>query len=442
MTEERAQSSVDGDESQPNIVLVTADSVRADHCGFLNPEMNTTPTLDGLAEEGLVFESAIAPGPRTPSSVPVIWTGEHVGLENRDVYTSRGEKKRNWQERRQRIRRHLDRFDTIAERMQRYGYDTGAVTANPWTSTDTGFDQGFDRFVEVDRLPDDGSTSLGKRLVSKASVLPRVPDADRWLLTWTDFYDEVRAVRDTLSEPYFLWVFLLDAHQPYITPPEFRAETTGPGMLYANAWYNYRFTPFEELPDNLERRFRGAYRDTVRSVDGFVEQLLGDLSADDPAFVFHSDHGEAMKEHGTRGHRPELYDENLRVPLLVHGVEDSGRVPEQSCLRLLPRFLEGIARGSTNTDTLKEDSIVVETEERERVALRTNEWKRIDSSEEWNFAWKTPTDELYNLASDPLETTNLFESNRNVSKLCDLLTDRHDQWLNERRRISDSSRGW
>ncbi|MEF8814325.1 MAG: sulfatase-like hydrolase/transferase [Halovenus sp.] len=441
MTERHSEATGTGRApNRPNIVLVTADSIRADHCGFLNDDIGTTPTLDALARDGLVFENAIAPGPRTPSSLPVLWTGEHVGHENKQVYTSRREKKERWQERRQRIRRHVSRFETVAERMSRRGYDTGAITANPWTTRDTGFDQGFTHFVEVDSVPTDGALSPGKRLLSKASALPGVPDTGRWLLTWTDFYDHVLETRRKLLEPYFLWVFLLDSHQPYFAPSDYRTENTSVEMYYANAGYNYSHTAFEELPDRLRARFEAAYRDTIRSVDGFVEQLLADIGADDPAVVFHADHGEAMMEHGTRGHRPELYDENLRVPLLAHNVGRSGCVTDQVALRQLPGFLLSIAGRDPEPDRVRQDSLVAKTEEDERVTVRTADWKRIDSDDHFHFAHASPMDELYHLESDPGERDNVFENQPSVVENLDRRLARHDSALDERRSISAASR--
>ena len=81
-----------------NIVLVTVDSLRADHCGFNGGDPELTPTLDDLAENGLVFENAFAPGPRTPSSMPVLMTGAFPSAQTGAF---------SWQSRWDRIRKHL-----------------------------------------------------------------------------------------------------------------------------------------------------------------------------------------------------------------------------------------------------------------------------------------------------------------------------------------------
>ena len=434
------QSCSTADPEQPNIVLVTADSLRADHCGFYTPELDLTPRLDALASEGVVFETAITPGPRTPSSMPVVWTGEHVGANNHGVYDSRRDKQSSWRERQQRIRNHTARFDTIAERLQDRGYDTGGVTTNPWTSAETGFDQGFSRFEAINGLSETGSTPLIKRLLAQGSNIPQVPDTERWLLTWPDIYETILDVRASLAEPYFLWIFLLDPHQPYLAPKAYRQETLGPEMYYANIRYTQQYSPFEPLPNHLESWLEASYRDTVRSVDGFVDRLLGDLDGDDPALIFHADHGEAMLEHGTRGHRPELYDENLRVPLLAHNVGFTGRVTEQVTLRHLPQFLRSLAAGQPAAEQLRQDLAVASTEERERVAVRTGDWKRIRSREGWPFARESPADELYHLRTDAAERRNLFEHRPDVADLLDRRLASHGRGLDERELIGEASR--
>ena len=98
-----------------NIVMVTADSLRADHCGFVDSESSLTPTIDRLAEEGVSYSEAIAPGPRTPSSVPVLFTGEF--MTDHESWSMA-----DWQGRQSRIGRHMERFTHLSERLQRRGY--------------------------------------------------------------------------------------------------------------------------------------------------------------------------------------------------------------------------------------------------------------------------------------------------------------------------------
>lgn len=107
-----------------NIVLVSIDSLRADHCGFMGYDRGTTPNLDRLANEGVVFVNAIAPGPATPQSMPAIFTGAHpyaaVDSEKFDT--------------RKNIKHHLNRSRTIPEQLTELGYTTAGFSPNPFTS--------------------------------------------------------------------------------------------------------------------------------------------------------------------------------------------------------------------------------------------------------------------------------------------------------------------
>lgn len=392
-----------------NIVLVTIDSLRTDHCGFMGSEAGLTPTLDDLAEEGVVFEHALAPGPRTPSSMPVLFTGEFIEDRNLGVYDDYEEKSANWMERQARIRRHVERFRTIPERLQEHGYDTAGVTANPWTTANTGFDAGFDVFhaaVEDDDVSADSLPVAG----TVAQVLDA--DLDEWLLTWPDFYDLVLDARERLSEPYFLWVFLLDPHQPYLTPRQYREENSALGMYYGNLRYNRSYSYTDDLPSRVETRLARAYRDTVRSVDAFIDRLRSDLVEDDPATVVHADHGEAFGDHGAYGHRLQLYRENLHVPLVVHNAGVATSVEESVALRDLPQLIEELARESElSPRSLVRPFVRSLTEERERVAVRNEEWAYIRADENYRaYVHDYQPAELYHLGSDPPERHNLADT--------------------------------
>ncbi|NHN46527.1 sulfatase [Halostella sp. JP-L12] len=428
-----------------NVVLVTVDSLRADHCGFLadegpGGEHDLTPMLDSLAEESLVFERAFAPGPRTPSSMPAIFTGEFYRPTDQGVYSNWEEKSTRWQARRRRIASHLGRFRSVAERMQDRGYETAGVTANPWTTEDTNFDEGFDEFHAVEGA-DASERPWYSSLTDKIGDTMGIDWGDV-LLTWTDFYDTVQAARDSLAEPYFLWVFLMDPHQPYIAPRRYRKETTVLGMLYGNGRYNYAHGYTEELPSHLDRQLRRAYRDTVRSVDGFIEQYREDFAADDPVTVFHADHGEAFQEHGTFGHRPQLYRENVHVPLLVHGSNSVDQVKEPVSLRCVPDLLTAIATGELiKPEAFTRKFVLSKTEESERVGVRGSSWAYQTDTEEWEYIYAGGQEELYKVTKDPDEQANVaIEYPKVRNSFLNIVRHRQSEQVRLSKIIADSSR--
>lgn len=390
-----------------SVVLLTVDSLRYDHA-----TSDLMPTLASLADAGVSFERAYAPGPRTPSSVPVCWTGEHMPAHLHGVYDGWPEKRERWHERRARVRKHLARHGTVAERFAAMGYDTACVTANPWTAADTGFAAGFDRFRDTHDL---GRSGLIADLASRAGV-----EAD-WLLRWPDWYGEVEAALDALSEPYFLWLFVMDPHQPYLAPRRHRAENTAPEMYYANLRYNRSYGYTDDLPRHLDERLRRAYRDAVRSTDALLNRLLGDIGvapgtndppggtdpatggADSgPAVAVHADHGEAFDEHGAYGHRLQLYEENVRVPLVVGNLGRAANVTAPTPLRRLPAMLRDAARDAVDPQQYTATAVPSTTEEGERTAVRTPRWTFVRGGDDWSYAVGGGA-ELYDRSVDPGE---------------------------------------
>lgn len=416
-----------------NLLLVTVDSLRADHCGFIDSPFDVTETLDRLAKESVVYERAIAPGPRTPSSMPVVFTGEFFRQQDQGVYRSWDEKSSRALERQAKIRRHLSRFRTLPEQLRELGYSTGVVTSNPWTTKNTGFDRGFDEFRAIQEETD--PTRVGRSMERLLGV-----DWTEWLSTWTDYFDTVQEVRDRLSEPYFLWIFILDPHQPYLTPREYRQENTALGMYYSNFRYNYSYSYTDDLPEHLDARVRRAYRDTVRSVDGFVEQVHGEFADDDPVLVVHSDHGEAFQEHGTLGHRPQLYRENLHVPLLIHNTDAEQRVNQLLPLRQLPEILTAIGDPDRRfkPEAATAETVVSRTEESEQMRVRTGELAYLLRASGWEYVHGSDGEELYRLSEDPSERENLIDSEPEEADNLRTVLRHHEGHRTEQKRIAEA----
>jgi len=382
-----------------DIILVTVDSLRADHCGWLSGG-NLTPTLDELAAESLTFSSAISPGPRTLSSVPVTHSGVPFPITNHDTD--------EYGQRVARIRNHITRFETISETLQETGYTTVAFTANPWTSSDNGFDIGFDQFNEVGRSGGKIQDMFdGTPLSTPASLFDHWIYKDTWFSQWRTFYDDIIDTIDRIDEPVFAWVFLLDTHNPYLVPRADREESSAyslySGLLRANDALNQTGGMTMHRPTLSEstlEKIMKAYRDSVRSVDAFVERLLEDID-DDTLLVFHSDHGEAFGEHGTYGHEPVLYEENIHVPLLLYNVDTTGTATEPVSTATIPHMISVCARGELlDPSEVTTEYAVARTEADDAVTLRGERWKYLVTDErEW----------LFDLSEDPDETTDVSD---------------------------------
>jgi arylsulfatase len=404
-----------------NIVLVTVDSFRADHCSFAGYDRETTPTLDEMADEGFVFENAIAPGPITPESLPPLFTGHYPVTPDEE-----GENRLTGA--RERISRHMRVHETLPERLSRLGYATGGFTPNPWTSRYFEFDRGFDHFEDF--MDEDLSTPVWQRMLEGRNPAPfkAARLVTSWLQRqnvfkpWSAFYDDIVAWTETVEEPYFLWVFLLDVHFPYLPGDEYRTQSR---------WREYEANLRLYLEDQhtpysprVHDQLKTAYEDSIRYTDAFFRRLREDLG-DRTRFVVHGDHGEAFGEHGTYTHQSDLYDENVHVPLVISGA-DSGSVSRPVSLRALPELLAGLAETGRVPDV--SDLVVTsKTVEGEKLAVQPHPVKYIRSEAE---------SELYDLRDG--EGARLTDDE--LEAVCRDLVDAELETEREERRLKRAAR--
>jgi arylsulfatase len=369
----------------PNIVLVTIDSLRTDHCSFAGYERETTPTLDMMAREGVAFENAVAPGPSTPESMPAVFTGEQPPDVRRGVAS------------RERIHSHLSRRRTLTERLRTAGYSTIGFTPNPFTSRYFGFDQGFDRFRDF--LGADGgirtaivSRWLEGRFVAGLRFGVNMIGRGDISLTWEDYYEEVVDSTLAADDPFFLWVFLLEPHWPY-RPPARNRDGVSSIRMYRSNWVTSNFsdaTPTESGSETARSLYDGA----VRHADEFLERLVRDLEDADPVVVVHGDHGEAFGEHGSFGHGRYLYEENVHVPLVVWNAGSRPRVRGPVSLESLPWLLRALSTPRERVDWTEFTRPLVRTTTGTSAAVRGRDSKLIREDGTVRF---------YDLRSDPGE---------------------------------------
>jgi arylsulfatase len=396
--------------SPKNIILVSVDSLRADHCGFLGDDRGLTPTMDALADEGVAFETAVAPGPQTFSSMPATFTGQPRPAERLDRYPGAT----HWERRLAAIDDHLGRYASLPERLRERGYATAGFSPNPWTSSASGFDRGFDVFEDFCGLD-------GGRLRAVAERVPGIDTDSKpvqlaldmltgssFFARWESFYDELDAVRRRLPEPYFLWVFLLDTHYPFLPG---RAHCTEQSLLgsYTSALRSEAVMRGRDdsMGDGVAESMRTSYRDTVRSVDAFLERLHADAAGDDSALVVHSDHGESFGEHGNYGHHHrQLYEENIHVPYLVHNAGSDATVTDPVSLATIPDVALSIARdGTVDPGVVTASAAVATSEGGSKRAVRERRFKYLESG---------AGEALFDLQEDPGESNDVADAHRDL----------------------------
>jgi arylsulfatase A-like enzyme len=346
--------------ARPDVVLIVLDTVRADHLSVYGYGRDNTPRLGELAAHAVRHDRAIAAGDMTLSTHGSLFTGlyarQHGAHRSEAVPTGRPL---------------AEKFDTLAERLSRAGYWTGAVVSNTaYLSHAFGFNQGFRSYDvrnPVRLLAGTPVYSPRKWLRQILSALaPRSVREHRYRDA-AAINAEVFALLDRGREterPFFLFVNYMDAHVPVNPPPPF--DTMYPGRDESFTTDDYyallremvkggrEVTPRER--EHLVSQYDGA----IAWLDSQVGRLLDGLRArglyDDALIVVTSDHGEAFGDRALLNHGVSVYQDQVSVPLLIkYPRQEAGRTDDRlaSTVDLLPTVLDvaglGPAEGVAGT---------------------------------------------------------------------------------------------
>ena len=275
----------DSSAKQPNVLLVTLDTVRADYLSSYGHPGGLTPKLDALAADGTRFEFCISSSAVTPVSHATILTGRYPHNHGLRVLAADGGC------------RLPDDVPSLASLYKAQGYSTAAVHSSFAVSDWFGLAQGFDHFDSFD-----STVELDEQGARWDESHQRRAD---------DTTDRVLALLEDFPEPWFVWIHYWDPHDPLIVPPD-------------------EFLP-EDIPRFEKGRYAGRVRPTdlqyaeeLRYVDGEFGRILDRLKErdlyEDSIVVVTSDHGEGLSDgaerHDWTFHRI-LYQEQIHVPLIV-----------------------------------------------------------------------------------------------------------------------------
>lgn len=354
-----------------SFLLVTLDTTRADHLGPYGAAKTDTPTLSALAADGVVFERAYATTPVTLPSHTSLLTGldptEHGVHNNGRHYVA-------------------DSTTTLAEILRSRGFKTAAFLSAAVLDQRYGLAQGFTVY--------DDDLNRGKakelRMIAERPAEVTVSAALDWL-------DQVQ-----VTDRFFLWLHLFDPHIPYEPP-----------------------APYEE-------RFRDRpYAGEIAYMDAQIGRLLQHprLHRDQTVVAAIADHGESLGEHGEATHAMLAYDSTLHIPWILRwprGPQGKRLTHAVSQVDLLPTVVELLGlelpselslTGLSQVAAMHDLSSSASSSAPQRVlygeslvAFYTYGWAQLRVAREGH--WKlirAPTPELYNLARDPGETSNLLK---------------------------------
>ncbi|MCH2187212.1 sulfatase [Myxococcota bacterium] len=400
---------------RPNILLISVDTIRADHLSTYGYGRETSPFLSDLAREGVQVQTAYAPSATTGPTHASVFTAQPP--------MAHGVRKNGQPLPEDEV--------TLAERLSEIGFETGAVVSSYVLSDRFGYSQGFDFFDDdFSKSKAPVGSTLWEGEVIEERFYGRADDTTDRALRWL----KKRADR---AAPFFLFVHYFDPHDPYIPPKTF----TPP------------FAPGRKESLKLNRSIY-LYDWLIAYTDQQIGRLLRGLDldglADDTLVIVTGDHGEGLMSHGHMFHGRHVYEEAVRVPLILRW---PGHLPPNlkvqrpfPLVELAPALLELIgdsphgslaSAGSANrllgeADSAQDEVPIflyrrhyAEDEEGEeeggrkprgeKFGVRLGVWKLIVGPAEGTL-------ELYNLAEDPKEQSNLVaEEPERVAKLSALI---------------------
>jgi len=289
-------------EAPPDILLVSIDSLRADHLGCYGYPRDTSPTLDRLAREGVRFETAVSTTSWTLPAHAALFTGLFDPAHGTtDVHY-----------------RLAPSFQTVAEHFRTEGWSTVGLYAGPLLHPSFTLDQGFDVWVScmsesASEVRDDDPATLYKaNRASHADVTgPRTLKAARSVL------------EQPSDGPLFFFVHLWDPHYDYIPPAPYD-RLFDPDYEGSLDVQNYAFN--ETINPDMDREdlkhVIALYDGEIRYTDDTLLELLQIIDGARPGrpklTIVTADHGEEFFDHGRKGHQQTLFDESIRVPLIFH----------------------------------------------------------------------------------------------------------------------------
>ena len=365
--------------ARPNVILITLDTVRADRMGFLGSKKQLTPHLDAFARQGVVFEHAYSQAPITPVSHATILTGTFPQFHG--------------------VRNFGDRLPPtvplISDILHAQGYRTGAfvssIILDPKNGFASGFERGFDRY-------DAGFHRQKTGEKREASMQRRGEVTLEHVLAW---------LGQKKGAPFFLWMHLWDAHDPYNPPEPFRT------------------------------RFAGApYNGCIAYLDATVEKLFDYLRQqgvyDNSLIVLAADHGESLGEHGELTHSIFLYDSTIHVPLVIKlpGNRDAGQhvAATASLVDVAPTILQAL--GTTPPAAMQGRSLLSlignpNPPDRPSMAVgdhseRSFGWSALLALRVGHHLYvRAPRPELYDLTTDPGELKDVYATDRPLAARLD-----------------------
>jgi arylsulfatase A-like enzyme/Tfp pilus assembly protein PilF len=363
-----------------NVLLVTIDTLRADHVGAYGSPLGLTPTLDRFAREGLRFDVTYAHVPLTLPSHTTIMTGMYPvanGVHDNGSFRLDGKR------------------PTLARTLKAADYRTAAFVGSFVLDARFGLNVGFDLYD--DRMHGSGSNL---EVVQRTAEQVLAPAAD-WILQETEIARQPGATR---HQPWLAWVHLYDPHEPYMPPEPYKSRY-------------------------VAQPYAGEVAYTDAALGAFLDRLRAAGALDGTLVVITSDHGESLGEHGERTHGLFAYNATLRVPLLIWApstIQPGVVASPARLVDIMPTILDLVGVDApASLDGRSARPFIGSDEPFDDAgsyfealnANLTRNWAPLKGIVRGGLKLiDLPIPELYDLSSDPAEARNIYASQRDRAR--------------------------
>ncbi len=321
-----------------NLLLITIDALRLDHLSITGYKKKTTPFIDKVAKKGYFFTNTIVNGPCTPPSFSSIFTSTYPF--HQDGYLPLPYNK-----------------TTLAEVMRANGYKTVAIHSTPLLSRFYGYDRGFDIFYDGMFSKDDSTLkkSLFSSFLTKGDFLNdfmnwiqsiKIPKKFLYyfqvafytkIVGRKKYYEKAKKLltmaykwikkykQKAEKKPFFLWVHLMEPHDPYFPYNRYLRKIKAKRLSYTEIEYIRDHPEYMHIlrEYNKRQKLLNLYDAEIRYLNAMMRKFFRKLkykkreTLKNTLVIITADHGEEFNEHGMYGHNAQLYDELLKVPLII-----------------------------------------------------------------------------------------------------------------------------
>jgi len=398
---------------RPNIILITIDTLRADHLSCYGYSRQTSPFIDSMAEQGVLFKQAYATSSWTAPSMASIFTGHYCRSHGVLHGVAKGANAAIHDQ-----EQLTGEFLTMAEALKSAGYTTFGVSSNGHISKGTGFAQGFDHY--------------------KTHWFMKSPATNSTVKKWAKLIRE--------APRYFLWLHYFDPHNPYSPRLPWIRDYTNRSNSYSK-WTREEMADPRELIEDIKKD-RHAYDTLIDRYDSeinYCDQYIREIfellqPGPDTLVIITSDHGEAFLDHGQLMHGDTLFEEEVHIPLVIKFPGDYGNagkeivhpVSNRNIFATVMDFAGIISTGEipgkslmpqiSGSITAPPEPIFYEMDWNQwGQALRLGKWKlMVSGGEEKGYF-------LFDIQTDPGETRNRFHEFPEQVKAMEIV---RKQWLN------------